>query len=143
PFSGPARPAHELMLDITASPDARLQVAGHDIPLRDAYEGGEARSRDGGARIELLTPQKTWLHVSVQDERGKLTPSRIHFRAPDGRYLPPYGHRHEVNDESFEDHGADLTLHGTQYAYVDGTFQMEMPVGEVFVEVFKGFDYQP
>ena len=46
-----------------------------------------------------------------------------HLRAADGRYLPPYGHRHEVNDDWFEDYGADLRLGATQYAYVDGQFQ--------------------
>ena len=67
----------------------------------------------------------------------------MHFRAPDGRYLPPYGHRHEVNENWFEDYGADLKLHGTEYAYVDGTFQTELPVGEVYAEVFKGFEFRP
>ena len=67
----------------------------------------------------------------------------MHFRSPDGRYFPPYGHRHEVNDNWFEDYGADLKLGQTPYAYVDGTFQGELPVGEVYAEVSKGFEYQP
>ena len=70
-------------------------------------------------------------------------PRRVHFRSPDGRYLPPYGHRHEVNANWFEDYGADLKLNETEYAYVDGTFQVELPVGDVYVELFKGFEYAP
>ncbi|MGH2354562.1 MAG: CehA/McbA family metallohydrolase, partial [Chloroflexota bacterium] len=143
PQAVPAEPLRELFVDVTASADATLRVAGHDVPLRDAYERGEARSTDGALRVEILTPHKTWLHVAVQDAGGKAIPSRVHFRAPDGRYLPPYGYRHEVNDNWFEDYGNDLKLHGTQYAYVDGTFQAELPVGEVYAEVFKGFEYQP
>jgi hypothetical protein len=144
PRSVPREAVNELILDITASADATLQVGEHAIPLRDVYETGAATSRDGAARIEVLTPHKTWLHVTVEDAAtGKASPSRIHFRAPDGRYLPPYGYRHEVNDNWFEDYGADLKLHGTQYAYVDGTFQMEIPVGDVYVEVFKGFEHVP
>lgn len=144
PESVPAEPAQELFLDITASADATLHVGGHAVPLRDAYERGGARSADGAVRVELLTPHTTWLHVAVEDAAtGKLIPSRVHFRAPDGRYLPPYGHRHEVNDNWFEDYGSDLKLHGTQYAYVDGTFQAELPVGEVYVELFRGFEYRP
>jgi hypothetical protein len=144
PRTVPAEPLRELILDITASADATLTVAGHDVPLRDAYERGAARSAGGAVRVEVLTPRKTWLHVTVEDAAtGKPAPARIHFRAPDGRYLPPYGYRHEVNDNWFEDYGNDLKLHGTEYAYVDGTFQMEMPVGEVYVEVFKGFEHRP
>ena len=57
--------------------------------------------------------------------------------------MPPYGHRHEVNDNWFEDYGGDLKLGSTQYAYVDGQFQAELPVGEVYVEIAKGFEYRP
>ncbi len=134
----------QLMLDITASPDATLRVAGRQVELRPVYENGKAGSEDGKVRVEVLTPQKTWVHVTVKDaSRGRPTPVRIHFRTADGRYLPPYGHRHEVNDNWFEDYGGDLKLGSTQYAYVDGRFQIELPVGEVYVEVAKGFEYQP
>jgi hypothetical protein len=144
PRAVPAEPVRELLLDLTASADATLRVDGHEVPLRPAYDGGVAQSTDGTVRVEVLTPHKTWVHVTVQDDvTGKPSPSRVHFRAPDGRYLPPYGYRHEVNDNWFEDYGADLKLHGTQYAYVDGTFQMELPVGDVYVEVFKGFEHRP
>ena len=94
--------------------------------------------------MEVLAPRNTWLHVTVRDGAGgRAVPSRVHFRAPDGRYLPPYGFRQEVNDNWFEDYGNDLKLHGTEYAYVDGTFQTELPVGEVYAEVFKGFEFRP
>ncbi|HUW10812.1 MAG TPA: CehA/McbA family metallohydrolase, partial [Anaerolineae bacterium] len=140
----PEGPASQLLLDVTASPDATLRVAGSEIELAYAYEQGEAASTDGRTRVEILTPHKTWLHVSVIDNStGESTPVRIHFRAPDGRYMPPYGHRHEVNDNWFEDYGGDLRLGSTQYAYVDGRFQIELPVGEVYVEIAKGFEYEP
>ena len=43
----------------------------------------------------------------------------------------------------FEDCGGDLKLGSTQYAYVDGRFLIELPVGEVCVEIAKGSEYQP
>ncbi|HEX2185261.1 MAG TPA: CehA/McbA family metallohydrolase, partial [Chloroflexota bacterium] len=144
PRTVPAEPVRELILDISASADATLRVAGHAVPMREVYERGEGRAEGGAVRVQILTPHRTWLHVTVEDGHGgRPTPSRVHFRAPDGRYLPPYGYRHEVNDNWFEDYGNDLKLHGTQYAYVDGTFQAELPVGEVYVEVFKGFEHRP
>ncbi len=134
----------QLLLDVTANPDATLRVDEREVDLRPVYEDGQGQSADGQVRVEILTPRKTWVHVTVADSATEQpTPVRIHFRAPDGRYLPPYGHRHEVNDNWFEDYGGDLKLGSTQYAYVDGRFQVELPVGEVYVEIAKGFEYQP
>ena len=134
----------QVVLDIVANPEATLSVCDHPVDLRDLWEKGESQSQDGKARIEVLTPQKVWVHGVVLDEStGRPTPARVHFRSPDGRYFPPYGHRHEVNDDWFADYGGDLKLGSTQYAYVDGRFQAELPVGDVYVEVVKGFEYQP
>ena len=133
-----------LIVDVTASPDATLDVAGNAVPMEALYDSGRSASSDGKVRVEILTPERAWLHVRLEDAAsGKPTAARVHFRAPDGRYFPPYGHRHEVNNNWFEDYAGDLKLGETQYAYVDGTFQIELPVGEVFVEIFKGFEYQP
>ncbi len=139
-----AQTSAQLFLDVTASPDATLRVNEWQIELSPVYEEGGGQSSDDQVHVELLTPEKMWVHVTVVDEEtGRPTPVRIHFRAPDGRYLPPYGHRHEVNDNFFEDYGGDLKLGSTQYAYVDGRFQVELPVGEVYVEIAKGFEYKP
>jgi len=138
----PPAPASTLMLDVAAAPDATLTVGRHSVAMGDVYKNGQAHSA-GGARIELLTPHKAWLHVTIMDDAtGKPTPARVHFRSPDGRYFPPYGHRHQVNDNWFEDYGADLKLGSTQYAYVDGTFQIELPIGRCYAEVSKGFEYE-
>lgn len=133
-----------LIVDVTASPDATLDVAGHAVPMESLYNTGKSKSSDGKVRVEVLTPERTWVHVRLEDaESSKPTAARVHFRSPDGRYFPPYGHRHEVNANWFEDYAGDLKLGNTQYAYVDGTFQIELPVGDVYVEIFKGFEYQP
>lgn len=139
-----AAPVNELRLDVTASPDATITVSGHEADLKPVYETGTGVSRDGALRVELLPTRNTWVYVTVEDATtGRPTPVRIHFRTPDGRYIPPYGHRREVNDNWFEDYGADLKLGSTEYAYVDGRFQIELPEGEVYVEAAKGFEYAP
>jgi hypothetical protein len=136
--------AQSLIVDVTASPDATLDVAGHAVPMESLYNTGKSKSSDGKVRVEVLTPERTWVHVRLEDAASsKPTAARVHFRSPDGRYFPPYGHRHEVNANWFEDYAGDLKLGNTQYAYVDGTFQIELPVGDVYVEIFKGFEYQP
>ena len=129
-------------IDLTASADATLSVDGQDLDVRSLLESGEASN--GNLSANVLTSERTWVHGKVIDSStGKPTAVRIHFRSPDGRYFPPYGHTHEVNDNWFEDYGADLLLGDTPYAYIDGTFQGELPVGDVYVEVSKGFEFQP
>jgi hypothetical protein len=133
-----------VLVDIIASPEATLRVGAHEVAMGDVYSQGVAESTDRQARVELLTPRKTWVHVNVVDEAtGSLTPARVHFRSPDGRYFPPYGHRHEVNNNWFEDYGGDLKLGSTPYAYVDGRFLIELPVGDCYAELSRGFEYEP
>jgi hypothetical protein len=129
-------------VDLTASADATLSVDGQALDVRSLLETGKAENGDVSANV--LTSDRTWVHGKIIDSStGKPTAARIHFRSPDGRYFPPYGHTHEVNDNWFEDYGADLLLGDTPYAYVDGTFQGELPVGDVYVEASKGFEFEP
>ena len=94
--------------------------------------------------LKYSKPEKVWLHAKVLDAKtGRHTPVRVAFRSREGRYIPPYGHRTEINDAWFQDYGADVKLMDTSFAYVDGTFQVELPVGEVYVEMTKGFEYAP
>jgi hypothetical protein len=139
----------DLILDLAGSRDATLTVLGQEISLGAVLADGSASVGPNGragesVRVELLTPQRAWLNCSVVDAAtGQPMPARVHFRAPDGRYFPPYGHRHEVSDNWFEDYGADVKLGDTPYAYVDGTFRAELPIGAVYAEVSRGFEYEP
>jgi len=130
------------IFDITASHDATLKINNRDHSLRKAFKYGSSIGK--GVEIKILTPKRRWIHGEVIDKNTcKPIPARIHIRSSDGRYFPPYGHRHEINDNWFEDYGSDLKLGDTPYAYIDGKFQAELPLGEIFVEVSKGFEFAP
>ncbi len=140
--------ARHLYAEVTASAGATLLLADsktgkrYEFDLSIVTPGKELEARPAGARVEILQAEKTWLHGSVVDAAtGRPTPVRLAFRTDNGRYVPPYGHRQEINDGWFQDYGADVKLMGTSFAYVDGTFQVELPVGDVFVEMTKGFEY--
>ena len=134
----------DLLLDVTATNDATLTVNGKEIDLGDVYDSGGGASTDGALKATILTQERVWLNARIVDATtGKSTPARVHFRSADGRYFPPYGHRHEVNDNWFEDYGADLKLGSTNYAYVDGEFPIELPAGDVYAEISKGFEFAP
>ncbi len=132
------------VVEVAASDGATLEVANERISLSEVFAAGVAGSDAGHVRVRLLTPERRWVAVSIVDSASETPmPARVHFRSADGRYLPPNGHRHEVNDRWFEDYGADLQLGGMAYAYVDGRFDIELPLGDVYVEVVKGFEYTP
>jgi hypothetical protein len=146
----PIQGARHLYLDMTASREAILTL--QDTKTKKRYEfdlahlvpGKELEAREGTARLEVLEPNKVWLHGQVVDAAtGQPTPVRLSFRSREGRYLPPYGHRTEINYGWFQDYGADVRLMDTSFAYVDGKFQVELPVGEVYLEMTKGFEYEP
>ena len=110
--------------------------------LGEAFELG--RSREGKASLEVLGRQRQWMKVRVIDRStGTPTPVRIHMSGTRGEYLAPYGHHQQINPHWFEDYGADLLAGGKNYAYVHGEFTTDIPVGDVYVEIYKGFEYRP
>jgi len=142
-------PRRAFLLEATGSEGAVLTTKAGKGPRREvdfgeAWRQGRARSADGRVRLELLHPRSTWVHVEVRDaDTGEPAPTRLRFLGPNGEYIPPYGHHAVINDRWFEDYGGDLQLGGASFAYVPGRFQIELPVGEVYVEASKGFEYLP
>lgn len=148
----PARPMESKYLYIEASTakDATLTLrnkatgAQYNFELSRVQPDRELPGAPAGPRIQVLEREKVWLHGKVVDgSTGRPTPVRLAFRSKDGRYIPPVGHRTEVNSAWFQDYGADIRMGGSSFAYVDGTFQIELPVGDVYVEILKGFEYEP
>ena len=128
------------VLDVVMAPDARLSIGHWAIDAAGLDTG--AVSPDGRTRIRPLPRADIRVEVRVTVD-GDPTPARVRFVAADGRYLPPLGHREEINPGLFEDSGAGLILGGETYAYVPGVFQIDLPPGAVDVEVVKGFDHRP
>jgi hypothetical protein len=146
----PLPDSRELYVEVTASPEATLVVSDRQFGQRYEFDlarvepGSALEARSGGARVEVVERERVWLQGRVLDAATKRpTPVRLAFRSRDGRYIPPYGHRTEVNTAWFQDYGADVSVGDAPFAYVDGTFQVELPVGEVYVEASKGFEYAP
>ena len=140
----------ESLMEATGAEDATLsvQVAGRRRPFRfllgDAFHRGQCRSACGMARLETLDRRRQWVQVTVRDAAtGEPVPVRIRICGPHGNYLPPYGHHAVVNSNFLEDTSADVVAGGRSYAYVPGEFPMELPLGPVYVEMSKGFEYKP
>jgi len=141
-------PGAEDLVEVVAARDATLSVRleGRKRPLRFSVGQAfhEGRSGAGNVRLEVLGRERQWVQVTVVDaETGQPTPVRLHMSGARGEYLPPYGHHAQINANWFEDYGADLLFAGRNYAYVPGRFTTDLPVGDLYVEMHKGFEYAP
>lgn len=144
PRVGGARPDGDELVDLAIAPDAIVDLGGWTVTGGALDEG--ARQVDPGGRrsIEVLPAPRLPVEVEVVDlATGERIPARVRFTAADGRYLPPDGHRDEINPGLYEDTGGDLILGSASYAYVPGTFSIRLPAGEVEVEVVAGFGRRP
>ena len=105
----------------------------------------KGRIEQDQVRVEMVSPEgKQWLHVRIEDETtGLPVAARVHFRTQNGAYVAPHGHQADVNIAWFEDMGGDCKVNGVPYAYIDGKCQVDMPVGAIYAEVVRGFEYKP
>jgi hypothetical protein len=139
-----------LYAEIAAAPDAAVTLRSRrtgrafTLDLSAVRSGTEAALRSVQPRIEWIEPHKAWVRSKVVDaSTDRPTPVCISFRSADGRYIPPYGHRSEINEGWFQDYGGDVKRGESPFAYVGGSFDIELPVGDVYVEILKGFEYEP
>jgi S-ribosylhomocysteine lyase LuxS involved in autoinducer biosynthesis len=143
PGAPPVDPGR-VVVDVALAADAALRIGDWMVPRAVLDDGGRAASPDGSLTIEALPTPDVRVTVTVHGPEGDdPTACRVRFVAPDGRYLPPLGHREEVNPGLYEDTGAGLVLGRETYAYVPGRFEIDLPPGPVRVEVVKGFDHRP
>ncbi|MFC1737085.1 CehA/McbA family metallohydrolase, partial [Candidatus Hydrogenedentota bacterium] len=143
----PERNSEDVM-DLAGAEDGSVdvQLEGRKKPV--SFSLGEAfhkgRSKKGNASLEILDREHQWMQIKVIDKStGKPTPVRIHMTDPRGRYIAPYGHHNDINIGWFEDYGADIWVAGKNFAYVHGEFTSDMPTGEIYIEINKGFEYAP
>ena len=136
-------PADAILVDLALAPDATVGIGSTLVSAARLPAEGHSRRFEQLSIVSLPTPMRR-IEVRIVDAAtGLPTPARVRFVARDGRYLPPLGHRDEVNPGLNEDAGADAVLGGATYAYVPGRFPIALPVGPVEVEVMHGFEHRP
>ena len=136
---------------ISATPSATVSVRRDGVDLA-AVNWGELQDRGSldptpAVRIEVVDRGRAWVHTTVvDDETGEKVPCRIHFRSRDGIPFAPHGHHAHVNsdlDTWNTDVGGDLRLGHATYAYIDGECEGWLPLGQVAVDLARGFEYEP
>ena len=60
-----------------------------------------------------------------------------------GEYLPPKGYHRKVNPYWFEDNYGEFVNSHNQYCYIQGECVADLPLGEVYIELTKGYEITP
>ena len=84
------------------------------------------------------------VHVRVNDAAtGQPTPVRVRFTDADGVYYAPLGRLTDFATGRNQDVGGNVCLGGQHWAYVDDSFEIDLPPGTIHVAIHKGLEYRP
>ena len=133
----PARSESVAIIEYAAHPQAKMYLQAEDGHLHE-YDLSVADA----AVIEVAEARQL-ARVKVVDSAGREVAVRIHFHGAQGEYLPPRGNHRRVNGNWFEDNYGEFVNSLNQYAYIHGHCEVDMPLGEVFVEITRGYEIQP
>ncbi|WP_030923302.1 CehA/McbA family metallohydrolase [Streptosporangium amethystogenes] len=149
-WGAPVEEERRAYVRVAATPSARLALrrGTSEISTCGWQELLAAGShRDRGITWRVPDAGRAWVRTVVRDAAtGEPVPCRIHFRSTDGVPYPPHGHHGHINSDGNTwnlDIGGDVRLGATTYSYIDGTCEGWLPLGEVTVEVARGFEYRP
>ncbi len=91
-----------------------------------------------------MTSKLQTVHVRVNDAAtGQPTPVRIRFTDADGNYHAPLGRLADFATGRNQDVGGNVRLGMQAWAYVDGSFEINLPPGLIQVKISKGPEYRP
>ncbi|MEA3334682.1 MAG: CehA/McbA family metallohydrolase [Chloroflexota bacterium] len=137
---------HEILIEYTAHPDANFHLSGGHTTAVAQVEAGAA---DGILQPVERASRRVNLRV-VEKENGRVVPVRLHVHGEWGEYLAPIDRHRIPNSAWFEDYSVDY-VHTARAepdrahysTYIPGETVIDLPLGQVYVEVSKGFEIRP
>ena len=138
----------DILVEYTAHPEARFHLRdGSVIPLE------EAASEKNTGSIRPAQSQRIRVNLKViQRESGKAVPVKLHVHGEMGEYLVPVDRHRIPNPAWFEDYSVDFVHNGNwngssttphYCTYIPGETTIDLPLGNVYIEVSKGFEIRP
>ncbi len=131
----PQRSEREIVVEYSAHPAARLHIGTETVyDLAALPEEGIVEVPPAYRPVNLRV---------VEKGSGRQVAVRIHLHGSHGEYLPPRGRHRKVNAHWFEDNYGEFVNGRNQYSYIDGHCEVDLPIGEVYVEITKGYECTP
>lgn len=131
---------HQVIVDYASHADACFHLEGGETIPVARVEAGMA-----GPVFEAIAParQRVTIRAEVAGAPGP-TPVRLHVHGEAGEYLAPIDRNRYPNPSWFEDYSVDSVHYHVHHAtYIRGEATVNLPLGRVYVEVSKGFEFEP
>ncbi|MBT3601870.1 MAG: CehA/McbA family metallohydrolase [Candidatus Latescibacteria bacterium] len=137
----PERSETEVVVEYIAHPQAKMYV-GIDNDAAPPWIAYDLANKQGD--VVAVKPAHRPVTVKVVDkETGQPVSVRLHLHGEAGEYLPPKGYHRKVNGNWFEDNYGEYVNGRNQYCYILGECVADLPLGEVFIEISKGYEIDP
>ncbi len=130
----------EVHVEYAAHPDAAFHLdGGVTIPVSRLSE------KPKGSLLRAVAPATRRVKIRVLDKAShKPLPVKLHIHGESGEYLPPVDRHRIPNGSWFEDYSPEFQHQGRHYCvYIPGETTVDLPVGNVYLEVSKGFEIRP
>jgi hypothetical protein len=130
----------EVVVEYTAHPDARFHLEdGTRVPVSELESGA------GKGPLTPVLPATQRVRIRVRENAsGKPVPVKLHIHGESGEYLPPVDRHRQPNGGWFEDYAPEFQNRGRHYCtYIQGETIVDLPLGNVYLEVSKGFEIRP
>ena len=130
----------EILVEYTAHQDAKFYLTdGKTISVAKL----EAKRKIGHLQIINQSTQRVRLRV-VERESNKSAAVKLHIHGEAGEYLSPVDRHRIPNTAHMEDYSVDYVCGGSHYCtYIPGETTIDLPLGNIFIEVSKGFEIKP
>ena len=139
----------DILLEYTAHPDACFHLA---LPGESQRVPLNAVERGAAAELSLVPPAERLIRLRVV-ERGSTRPVavKLHAHGAWGEYLAPVNRHRILNPAWFEDYSADHAhirnwrepQRAHAGSYIPGETRIRLPLGQVYLEITKGFEIRP
>jgi hypothetical protein len=136
----PAITDRNILLEYTSHPEAFFHLwNGATLAVKEVVGGAPHLP------VQEVPPvlQRVILRV-VERPSNKPVAVKLHVHGAHGEYLAPLDRHKIINPAWFEDYSVDFT-HQARHpcTYIPGETVIELPLGEVFIEITKGFEIRP
>ena len=131
---------HEWLVEYTAHPEACFHLwDGSRIPVETLVKQGR------GNALTPIAPSHQRVRLRVLDRTSKQPlPVKLHVHGEAGEYLAPVDRHRVPNPAWYEDSAPEFLNQGVHWCtYIDGDATIDLPLGNVYIEVSKGFEIRP
>ncbi len=136
----------EILIEYTAHPEACFHLEDGQVISAARLAGPQ----ESPALERVPSAQQTVKLRVIEHGSRKAVPVKLHIHGQWGEYLAPVDRHRIINPAWFEDFSADFlhqdwrkTDESHSTSYINGETLLKLPLGQVFIEVSKGFEIRP